>query len=29
MRGGSLAGILDRDQATADTVMALALGHAA
>jgi len=29
MRGGSLAGIVDRDQATADTVMALALGHAA
>jgi rhamnose transport system ATP-binding protein len=29
MRGGSLAGILNRDQATPDTVMALALGHAA
>jgi rhamnose transport system ATP-binding protein len=29
MRGGSLAGILDRDRATPDTVMALALGHAA
>jgi rhamnose transport system ATP-binding protein len=29
MRGGCLAGILSRDQATPDTVMALALGHAA
>ncbi len=29
MRGGSLAAILDRDHATPDTVMALALGHAA
>jgi rhamnose transport system ATP-binding protein len=29
MRGGGLAGILDRDQATPDAVMALALGHAA
>jgi rhamnose transport system ATP-binding protein len=29
MRGGSLAGTLNRDQATPDTVMALALGHAA
>jgi rhamnose transport system ATP-binding protein len=29
MRGGSLAGILPRDQATPDSVMALALGHAA
>jgi ABC-type sugar transport system ATPase subunit len=27
MRGGTIAGVLDRDAATQDRVLALALGH--